>query len=180
MSGSRDAPSLTNKPCQGEDLNNVPQLLYYSMFVRGFILPFNAVKACCFSYSPHPTPTSPPPRLCVSAMAPTGYVSHAQTKLNTHQEEEATRIRHSPQTRCEHPLQEFPLVCDITDRNAHKHTYGEDKDSQKASAVAICVVLFVCTSSSGIHLQTQWGETMLTVREMPAMLADRLSFWINS
>lgn len=161
MSGSWDALSLTNKPCQEGDLNNVPQLLYYSVFVRGFMLSFNAVKACCFSYSPDPTPTFPPVCLCacVSALAPTGYVWHAQTKPNTHQEKQATRIRHSPQTRCKHPLQEFPLVCDITDHKAHKHTYGEDMDSPKACATAICVapVLFVCTSSLGIHLQPQWG-----------------------
>lgn len=38
MSENRDTLSLINKPCQEEDLNNVPQLLYYSVFALGVML----------------------------------------------------------------------------------------------------------------------------------------------
>ncbi len=38
MSGNWDTQSLTNNPCQKEDPNNVPQLLYYSVFALGVML----------------------------------------------------------------------------------------------------------------------------------------------
>lgn len=100
MSGSRDAPSLTNKPCQGEDLNNVPQLLYYSVFVRGFTLPFNAIKACCFSYTPASTSTSPPVCVCVCQLWHRLVMSDMLKQSRTHirsnrQPESATVPKHA-------------------------------------------------------------------------------------
>ena len=38
MSGNWDNLRLTNKPCQEEDPNNMPQLLYYSVFALGVML----------------------------------------------------------------------------------------------------------------------------------------------
>lgn len=84
-------------------------------------------------------------------------LKQSQTHIRRQQ---ANRVCHSPQTGCEHPLQEFPLVCDImVPQHTQNTPRGEDRHSQKASAAAGCLApaLMVCMSSSGIRLQPQQG-----------------------